>query len=262
MSSLGAAGGKLAQIGGASVALKRLASLTTLTADDLRVLSSLKSRTICSGSIIQAQAEAEGGWIILSGWCGRLGSGCSDNQPVTTVLLPGDSFGLGAAPWAGDLLPVRTLTDCIVLDAAPIRQLVRLRPPAHVRLVDACHKASWFEQVYTLNHITRLNALNAYQRVGHFFTELLARLQIVGLAPDNAFSVPIRQRALAGILGLSTIHFNRTTRLMKKNGVASADRGGVRIIQPQELAKLVSYADGSFPQSSPSHPHSAALVIK
>jgi CRP-like cAMP-binding protein len=218
---------------------RRLGTLAALSADDLCILRTLKGRTVAAGTIVHSGSNvSDPPCYFLSGWGARLATGVSDNRQIVTLLLPGDGFGIGASPWAGESLPVRTLADSVLLDATTVRELVRQRNPMHSRLVEACERASWLEQRYALNHIVRLGRQNAYERVAHFIRELFDRLNDVGLVDGNRFHVPLRQKIIADVLGLSCVHFNRVARRMKKDGLIEFPRGAVHILDPVALAKM------------------------
>lgn len=239
-SSIAAIDRQPARQGITTVVSRRLGALAPLTADDFGILNSLKGRTVPAGAIVHGDTDTPG--YILSGWSARLSAGPAGKRQVVTLLLPGDGFGVGASPWAGECLPVCTLTDSVLLDATPIQNLVRSRDPDHARLIEACGRASWLEQKYALNHIVRLGRQNAYQRVAHFVSELLMRLDQVGLADSERFSLPVRQQIVADVLGLSCVHFNRIARQMKQDGLVDFVRGSVRVLDPAKLSSMAELA--------------------
>jgi CRP-like cAMP-binding protein len=242
MAAISAGSDRAARAGGTKAEARRLGSLATLSPDDLKLIASLKSIRVDSDTVVETQASgANQGWIIREGWCGRLTPGSDGSRSIAVVLLPGDCFGLGAAPWAGDRLPVRTLTPCTLLDAAPIRQVIRLKSPAHARLVEACERAGWLEQVAALNQITRLSSLAAHARVAHLIMELVVRLDQVGMAPNGSFELPVKQDVVADILGLSGVHFNRVVRQLKEEGLIDTARGFITVTDQNRLADVAAF---------------------
>lgn len=238
----GARGERGALVGGGSVVARRLALLGALSIDDVRVLNGLKGRTVEAGALVTGvSGPATAPALILSGWCARVSAGGNDDGQITTLLLPGDGFGIGASPWAGEHLPVRALTATVLLDATGVRQLVRLRSPAHSKLIEACRLAAWLEQIYALNQIARLGRQKAYQRVAHFATELYVRLGQIGLVQGNRFAMPLKQEVIADVLGLSCVHFNRTVRQMKSDGLLEFPRGGIEILDPVRVAEVAGF---------------------
>jgi Crp-like helix-turn-helix domain len=211
--------------------------LAPLTTDDLGMLSGLKGKPVHAGKLVHRGADDDAAFYVLSGWCARMSTNAGGGK-IVTLLLPGDGFGLGAHPWAGDSLPVCALSDSVVLDAGAIRGAVRAHSVPHARLIEACERASWLDQTYALNHIVRLSGQNAYQRVAHLVAELFERLGNVGLAEQDRFILPVRQQVIADFLGLSGVHFNRIARQMKHDGLIDFLRGAVCVLDSAKLKEL------------------------
>jgi CRP-like cAMP-binding protein len=238
-----AGGGTSAPMAGTPVTARRLASLAALGPADLRFVSTLKGRTAKAGSLLNADGGGtDGAGLILSGWCARVFSDAAGRWQITGILLPGDGFGLGGAPWAGDVQRVLALSPCVIADPSPLAQVIRLRPPLHAKLIEACQKLAWLEQTYMINHIVRLAGRSAYQRVAHFVSELHMRLSQVDLVSNGAFAMPLSQHVVAEALGLSGVHLNRIARQMKRDGLLDFPRGSVRVPDPARLAEVAGVA--------------------
>jgi hypothetical protein len=244
LNTIGSARGKSGALQGITTATsRRLAALAPLTAEDFSVLNSLKGWTAPAGAVVRGNDRAgDAPCFILSGWSARLSTRRANNQQIISVLLPGDGIGIGAAPWAGEHLPVCTLTDSVLIDATAIQNLIRLRSPRHSGLIEACERASWLEQGYALNQIVRLGRQNAYERTAHFIRELFERLDQAGLVDDDEFYLPVRQQVLANVLGLSGVHFNRIARRMKRDGLVDFPRGAIRVLDPSRLRDMTDAA--------------------
>lgn len=237
-----AGGARAGAMGGMPITAKRLDALAPLTSEDLRVLGGLKGRTVKAGCVMSAYARgSECASLILSGWCARVSPAKGDIHQITGIMLPGDAFGLGGSPWAGDQLGVLTLTSCVLVDAAPLRQLIRLRSPVHSRLIEACHRLAWLEQTYALNQIVRLAGRNGYQRVAHLIVELYQRMRDVDLVRNGAFAMPLAQQTVAEVLGLSKVHLNRIARQLKREGLADFPRGSVLVPDLPRLADVAGF---------------------
>jgi CRP-like cAMP-binding protein len=219
------------------VSLRRLASFAPLSPCDELLVKQLKPQTLPSNSLLsEPLAQNELTWIVLSGWCARVRFLADGQRQIIHLLLPGDILGAGAACWAGDRLPAVTLTPAIVADAAPLRAVVKLAPPEHARLIEACERAAWCEQAYCLNAIVRLGQQSAYQRLAHLLLEIQTRLDSVGLAGPRGFQLPVTQGVLAHTLGLSLVHLSRTLRQMRKEGLIAFQPGRIELLKPDVLA--------------------------
>lgn len=228
-------------------AARKLAKLAQLTDEDFKLLGSLKSRQVDPGHVFSTKEATGQAWILVSGWCARVPTDDTSTHQITSLMLPGDGFGFACMPWAGDRLPVRAITEAVLVDAALVRHAIRVRSPAHARLKEACERAEWLEQTYLLNHMTRLGRRNLYGRVAHFVSEVHARLADVGLANHGNFDLPLTQRVLAEMLGLSGVHLNRITRAMQRDSLVQFPRGSVHV---PDFARLAAVADFS-PMSEP-----------
>lgn len=59
----------------------------------------------------------------------------------------------------------------------------------------------------------------ADQRLAHTHCELLACLQVIGLADEQSFNLPISQANLADAVGISTVHMNRVLQALRSSGL-------------------------------------------
>jgi CRP-like cAMP-binding protein len=199
-----------------TIARRRLGALAGLTPQDDKFLAGLKQRRLEANALIHAADQPS---IILSGWCARIKDLGGGRRQIINLLLPGDCFGIHASPFAADTLPVVALTQATVLDAIPLQRLIRMRPPAHLRLIEACEKALMLDQACLLSQIVRLGHSTAYGRVGRLLLELHARLEVAGLVDDGTFELPISRSQLAETAGMSPVHLHRTLAQLRQEGL-------------------------------------------
>ena len=100
------------------------------------------------------------------------------------------------------------------------------------------------EDALLLDQVVRLGVQTAYERVAHFLLEIQERLALVGQADDQHFPLPLTQEVLAGALGLSIVHVNRTLRLLREENIAIVDRHVVMIFDMARLRQLAQRHDG------------------
>ena len=78
--------------------------------------------------------------------------------------------------------------------------------------------------------IIRLSKQTADQRFVHLMLELRSRLSRSGLAREHDFALPLIQETLANVLGLSTVHLNRTLQRLRKTGILKLAHGIVTLL--------------------------------
>jgi GAF domain-containing protein len=87
--------------------------------------------------------------------------------------------------------------------------------------------------------------------MAHLFCEIWFRLKSVGLAHDNAFSLPATQADLGDALGLSLVHVNRTIQRLRADGLISVNRDRVvRLLDWPRLTEIAEF-DPTYLRKSP-----------
>ena len=99
-------------------------------------------------------------------------------------------------------------------------------------LLDAAMHREW---------IMKLEHLSADGRLAHLVAELWQRLDFVGLAGENGFSLPLTQQELADACGTTSIHTNRVVKKLRETGVVDISRGQVTVLDRDALKDLGSF---------------------
>jgi CRP-like cAMP-binding protein len=95
-------------------------------------------------------------------------------------------------------------------------------------LVDASIFRAW---------MVGLGRRSAYARVAHLLCEMGQRLQVVGLAQDGSYDLPVTQTELADALGLTTVHVNRTLQQLRHEGLIILRGGTLTLRDPEGLTQ-------------------------
>jgi len=85
----------------------------------------------------------------------------------------------------------------------------------------------------------------AQARIAHLLCELYLRLEIVGLAADHRFQLPLTQGDLADANGLTSVHVNRMLRKLRDDELLTF-RGGEVVIQDWERLQQVAEFSDSY----------------
>lgn len=99
-------------------------------------------------------------------------------------------------------------------------------------LLDAAIHRAW---------IFRIGRLEGEARAAHLFCELHARLEMVGLAQDGLFALPLTQLDLGAALSLTAVHTNRVLRALRERGLLTFRNRHVEIHDRKALAKLGNF---------------------
>ncbi|MGY3506681.1 MULTISPECIES: Crp/Fnr family transcriptional regulator [unclassified Bradyrhizobium] len=89
--------------------------------------------------------------------------------------------------------------------------------------------------------VAALGARSALSRIAHLLCELAARLEVVGLMPNNSFEFPFTQQNMADACGLSAVHVNRMIQELRSRGLIEWERREVVLLNRGELEALAEF---------------------
>lgn len=218
-------------------AISRLGSLSPLDTHEWKALAEaqeVRLRIPAHRGIIDEGERVTAPRIILSGWAGRTRIFADGRRQILSLLLPGDLIGKCRQSHPLAATGAVALTD-MVLCPAP--------EPRHEKrgLAEAYARSGALEEFYLFRQIARLGRMSAYERIVDLLLEARERLAAVALGPKDSFHFPITQEALADLLGLTSVHVNRTLKALRQDGVMDLRSGTLHIKDPARLVDLVEH---------------------
>ena len=172
--------------------------------------------------------------FLISGFMCRYMDGSDGHRQLVSVQTPGDFVDLHGYPLQRLDHDIATISECQVA-YAPHDKLTELveRMPHLGRvlwfstLLDAAMHREW---------IFRLGRLDAVGRVAHMLCETYARLTAVGLVENGTFAWPLTQQDLGEACGLTSVHVNRTLRVLREAGMVEVSDRLVTMMDFDRLA--------------------------
>jgi CRP-like cAMP-binding protein len=221
--------------------VRKLGTLIDLSNEEIACLESLQTddRTFERHATLYSQGDRlELTHVVRDGWAMRYKMLSDGRRQILNFILPGDLIGLYGSLIETADHSVETLTRLQSFAFAPQRILdVFASCP---RLGAAIAWTAGQEEAILAEQVVRIGRRSAYERTAHLFLELLKRLQLVGLAGQHSFEMPLSQDVLADALGLSMVHVNRTLRRLRNAGL-------VRVVDRRliidDVAQLERIAD-------------------
>lgn len=80
--------------------------------------------------------------------------------------------------------------------------------------------------------------LQAVPRLAHLVCEFYLRLGAVGLTSNASFDIPITQSSLSDILGMSTVHLNRSVQSLKATRTITWKGNSIAIYDWERLVEI------------------------
>lgn len=195
---------------------RKLGALAKLSGEEIDCLESLhrQRRLIEAGSEILGQGDRHRAtMIVLEGWALRYKVLDDGRRQIVNFFLPGDIIGAFASVIDCSEHAVAAITDLSVAAFEP-QSIFGLF--AEFPRVGALY--SWSagrDEAIVAEQVVRIGRRSAFERTGHLLLELLRRLQLVGLAGEHSFAMPLTQELLADTLGLTPVHMSRTLRRLR-----------------------------------------------
>lgn len=220
--------------------LKRFGVYSPRIDDALRAMRPAM-RHVCAGQqILERQSKGADLFLVKSGWVALHHDLEDGRRQILDIALPGTFTGL--LSWLEIPMPycATALTDA---------EMVWFSRDTFFRAVDACEHLQTatrrliaHEVVIQDQHLVNIGLRSAAERLLHFLLETRWRLEAVGLLDGECFSLPIPQSTLGMVLGLTTVHTNRTLQSLRRHGlVETCPAKCVRIADIDEAARLCGF---------------------
>ena len=225
---------------------RKLSRLVTLAQDEIAILDELQSarRVIRRNREIMTEGRKYDALLILiDGIAIRCRILHDGRRQILNIALPGDFIGFPSAFSQRALYSISALEDCVVAPV-PFPQLLGLfdgqpKLAAAIFWSFACEAAMYAE------HVIDVGRRSALERIAHFLLELMTRLQVIGLADERSFRMPLTQELIGDALGLSVPHVNRTLRQLRNDELVSIEEHVVIIKDVEALSALADF-EGSY----------------
>jgi len=200
-----------------------------LSQEEREVLASTISsiRTVPAGTIlVRSHQTINESTLLLEGFVARQYDQQTGQREITALHVPGDFLDLHS-------LTLKML-DHDVVALTPAR--VATAPHERLRRVTETHphltRLLWFlTTVDAAMHRQWIAMLGqaAAGRVAHLICELQMRLELVGLASETEFALPLTQIDIGDMTGLTSVHVNRTVRKLREAKLVDIRGGHVTI---------------------------------
>jgi len=163
-------------------------------------------------------------------------------RAIFALLIPGDLCDLHVSILGRMDHSLATLSACDVVEIP--RAAIQFITDTNPRITRALWWATLVDEAVLRHWLVGKNRRLADQQLLHLFCELLVRFQAVGLADGDSYPLPITQIELGDILGLSTVHTNRTLQGLRAEGLIAFEDGRVTILDRERAWEMISFDPG------------------
>ena len=220
----------------------RLSPSLPQVAAEAVVLLDLKavSRTIRPGQEIVSEGKrCTSVFLITEGIAIRYRILRDGQRQILSFVLPGDFAGGRSCFFETALYSIKALTPTVV-SPIPLPRLIGLFD-THPGLAAKLFGLFACEPAILAEHLITVGRRSALERVAHFLLELLIRLQLIGLADERSYRLPLTQETISDALGLSIPYVNRVLQQLRRDGLVTIKDQLVVIENIEELSALADF---------------------
>jgi CRP-like cAMP-binding protein len=199
-------------------------------------------------TLLEQGAKYDHSGILANGWAIQYKTLSDGRRQVVNFLLPGTFIGLQAAVFERCDHGVTTLTDGVVYWFEPERLVELIKHDPRLGMAILWNRTQ--EEAILMERLVSLGQRSAKERLAHILIELWYRLELRGLDDQKRMPFPVGQAVLADLLGLTTVHINRTLKVLKNEGLIDYDRKTVSLLDMDTLLKWADF-DESYLHSMP-----------
>lgn len=217
------------------------------------------TRRFRRGEVLVEQGERSPHiWLTAEGWAFRQKMLSDGRRQILAIMLPGEMSEKGPAMPFGSPDAVVAATDVSAQSIA--RQSLLEVAQAYPRIQQALFFEELTRHAITREWVLLLGQRKADERLAYVLFETYARLKAMGTITGDRFEFPITQLDLADVVGLSTVHLNRTLQQLRSRKLVAWAGGIVELPDPAALARLAHF-DHAFQRMAEDFAERAAPII-
>jgi CRP-like cAMP-binding protein len=183
--------------------------------------------------------ELQDACLIVAGLVARFSQLEDGSRQIVSLHIPGDMVDLYSLMLPKAPSPLQALTNATIIKV-PHEALRRLAFEHHGLsaafwrdcVVDGAIVAQW---------LVNIGRRNARGRIAHLLCEMTVRYGQIGALANGTIPFPITQEQLAGALGLTPVHVNRSIKTLREDGLIRMTRAGLTILDWPGLASAAEF---------------------
>ena len=177
--------------------------------------------------------------LVAEGFLGRYDLMRDGARQITAVHIPGDMCDLHSvvAPRTG--WGITALSPSVVLQI-PHGELRRLAV-RYPNLALAFWRDTTVDGSILAKAVANLGRQDARARIAHLLCEMAIRMLRAGLGDGLSYALPLSQEQIGDIVGLTSVHVNRTLQALRAEGLFSLKGQMVEILDWDRLARVAGF---------------------
>ena len=194
-------------------------------------------------TIVRNGQELDRSMLLIHGMIARFKDLSDGQRQIMEIHVAGDFTDLHGFPLKRLDHDVGALTE-VTIGFVPHAALTRITEE-EPHLARILWMSTLMDAAIQRERILSIGRRAARSRIAHLLCELYVRLELIGLAADGAYELPLTQLDLGDATGLTSVHVNRMLRDLREDGLLTF-RGGQVTIHDWEKLKRVAEFDPTY----------------
>ncbi len=187
--------------------------------------------------------------FVLSGWIGLTRLLHDGRRQIVDLQTPCEMTGFDLRPGARALGAYVALTPLRYVEVGDLVAKAMAQPGMFPSLAAGLRASDGDGQARLVDQVMRNGRMLAHERMAHLALDLHRRHEHAGLSAAQDFPMPLTQEMLGDVLGLSTVHVNRTLQQLRRDGLLKTLTGQWQILNMDMLREVASGARPRHPEA-------------
>jgi len=225
----------------------------TLSSGEDSLLAELDAhpRRVPRGSELwQTHRPTEYLYTLCNGWAYSYHRSADGSRQILDLFVPGDIMGLRDLTYRDHTSTAVMLTTGQV-SAYPIERVSELMRCSR-RLGWALQASAARQERLITQRLINVLSHDAASRIAHLMLEIQHRLQRVDAVSGDQFYLPLLQRQIGMLLGMSSVHVSRTLIELSRRGLLERSRRRIHLLDIEALTRIADFT--TFPYEAGLNP--------
>jgi len=216
-----------------------LRKICDLTDDEITLLGTLEgdSHVFRPGDVVRGPGTGSGDlYVVSKGWIYSAIDLENGSRQITNIYLPGDIVGLMDLAYDQSTLSIISMTHSVINEVSHNR-LRDIRKKSR-RLSPILFVVDMRQHVHAVDRLIAISQFEAFDRICHLLSELCRRMKDQEHENGEDLVIPLTQQQIGEMLGLTSIHVNRTFKRLQDENLVLVARGRISIPDMRRLNTL------------------------
>lgn len=183
-------------------------------------------------------------YFLVEGWAACCVHSAGGDEQIVKVHLPGDLLGTPSMT-LGCAAETLFALNRVVLDVVSGERFAEMFVK-FPRLAAAMFLSAQQERIWLMDRLMSVGRTSSVQRLAGFLLSIYDRLRMIDPSHAPRFELPLSQREIANVLGITPVHANRTVGGLDDTGLVERDGRWVTLLDVKALREFSSIPERRF----------------